>query len=72
MESKHGESQIDKQGLYQRKRNDRVLIAYTRYVPGWAASEEFRGGVKHDLVHELWGPVLWLSSGPFVVFQEDV
>ena len=53
MESRHGEGQTDKQGLYQRERNDRVLIAYTRYVLGWAASEEFRGGVKHDLVYEL-------------------
>ena len=43
MESKHGESQTDKQGLYQRekKRSDRVLTTYIRYVPGWAASEEF-------------------------------
>ena len=53
MESRNGEGQTDKQELCQRKRNDRVLIAYTRYVLGWAASEEFRGGVKHDLVYEL-------------------
>ena len=53
MESRHGEGQTDKQGLYQRKGSDRVFTIYTRYVLGWAASEEFRGGVKHDLVQEL-------------------
>ena len=53
MESRHGEGQTDKQGQYQRKRSDRELTAYTRYVLGWAASEEFRGGAKHDLVYEL-------------------
>ena len=41
MESRHGESQTDKQGLYQRKRSDRVLTTYTRYVLGFAAREEF-------------------------------
>ena len=41
MESRHGEGQRDKQGLYQRKRSDRVLTTYTRYVLGWAANEEF-------------------------------
>ena len=41
MESRHGEGQTDKQGLYQRKRSDRVLTTYTRYVLGSAASEEF-------------------------------
>ena len=41
MESRHGKGQTDKQGLYQRKRSDRVLTTYTRYVFGWAASEEF-------------------------------
>ena len=40
-ESRHREGQTDKQGLYQRKRNDRVLTTYIRYVLGWAASEEF-------------------------------
>ena len=40
MERRHGEGQTDKQGLYQRKRSDRVLTAYTRYMFGWAASEE--------------------------------
>ena len=39
MESRHGEGQIDKQGLYQRKRSDKALTTYTRYVLGWAASE---------------------------------
>ena len=39
MESRHG-AQTDKQGLYQRKRSDRVLTTYTRYVLGWAATEE--------------------------------
>ena len=53
MESRHGERQIDKQQLYQRERSDRVLTTKSRYVLGWAASEEFRGGVKHDLVCEL-------------------
>ena len=41
MESRHGEGQTDEQGLYQRKRSDRVLTTYIRYVLGWAASEEF-------------------------------
>ena len=41
MESRHGEGQTDKQGLYQRKRSDRLLTTYIRYVLGWAASEEF-------------------------------
>ena len=40
-ESRHGEGQTDKQGLYQRKRSDRVLRTYIRYVLGWVASEEF-------------------------------
>ena len=40
MESGQGEGQTDKQGLYQRKRSDRVLTTYTQYVLGWAASEE--------------------------------
>ena len=53
MESRHREGQTDKQGLYQRKRSDRVLTTCTRYVLAWAASEEFWGGVKHDLVYEL-------------------
>ena len=41
MESRLGEGQTDKQGLHQRKGSDTVLTAYTRYVLGWAASEEF-------------------------------
>ena len=41
MESKHGEDQTDKQGLYQRKGSDKELTTYIRYVLGWAASEEF-------------------------------
>ena len=41
MESRLGEGQTDKQGLYQRKRSDRVLTTNIRYVLGWAASEEF-------------------------------
>ena len=53
MESRHGKGQTDKQGLYQRKKSNRVLTTYIRYVLGWAASEEFSGGVKHDLVYEL-------------------
>ena len=32
IESRHGEGQTDKQGLYQRKRSDRVLTTYIRYV----------------------------------------
>ena len=40
MESRHGEGQTDKLGLYQRNRSDRVLATYVRYVLGWAASEE--------------------------------
>ena len=31
IESRHGEGQTDKQGLYQRKRSDRVLTTYIRY-----------------------------------------
>ena len=42
MESRHGEGQTDKQGLYQRKRRDRVLTTYIRYMLGWAASEVLR------------------------------
>ena len=41
MESRHGEGQTDKQGLYQRRRSDRVLTTCIRYKLGWAASEEF-------------------------------
>ena len=41
MESRHKEDQTDKQGLYQRKRSDRVLTTYIRYVLRWATSEEF-------------------------------
>ena len=42
MESRHEEGQTDKQGLYQRKKkSDRVLTTYIRYVLGWAACEEF-------------------------------
>ena len=45
MESRPGEGQTDKQGLYQRKRPDRVLTTYTQFesihVLGWAASEKF-------------------------------
>ena len=40
MESKHGEDQTDKQGLYQRKGSDKELTTYIRYVLGWAASEK--------------------------------
>ena len=32
MESRHREGQTDKQGLYQRKRSDRVLTTYIRYI----------------------------------------
>ena len=52
MGSRHGEGQTDKQGLYQKKRSDRVLTTNIRYVLGWAANEEFCAGVKHDLVYE--------------------
>ena len=41
MESRHSEGQTDKEGLYQRKRSDRVLTTYIRYVLRWATSEEF-------------------------------
>ena len=41
MENRHREGRTDKQGLYQRKRSDRVLTKYIQYVLGWAASEEF-------------------------------
>ena len=41
MESRHGEGQTDKQALYQRKKSERVLTTYIRYVLGWPASEEF-------------------------------
>ena len=41
MDSRHGEGLTDTQGLYQRKRSDRVLTTYIRYVLGWADSEEF-------------------------------
>ena len=32
MDGRHGEDQTDKQGPYQRKRSDRVLATYIRYV----------------------------------------
>ena len=70
VESRHGEGQTDKHGLYQRKRSDRVLTTYIRYVLGWATSEEFWEGVKHGLVYELLVRVLQLSFGPFVVFKK--
>ena len=60
MDSTYEEGQTNKQGLYQRKRSDRVLTTYTRYVHGWEASEGFWGGVKHDLTYGLWGQVRWL------------
>ena len=41
MDSRHGEGQTDKKGLYQGKKSDIVLTTYIRYVLGWAASEEF-------------------------------
>ena len=34
VESRHGEGQTDEQGLCQRKRSDRVLTTYIRYVLG--------------------------------------
>ena len=34
MESKHGEDQSDKQGLYQRKRTDKEMITSARCVLG--------------------------------------
>ena len=40
-ESRHEEGLAGKQGLYQRKRSDKVLTTCTRYVFGWVASEEF-------------------------------
>ena len=68
MESRHEEGQTNQQGLYQRKGSDKVLTTYTQYMTGWAASEEFCGEMKHILIYELWGRVLLLSSGPFVVY----
>ena len=53
MESRHGDGQTDKQGLYQRKRSDRVLTTYIRYVLGWAAREKFREGFPHFLKKSL-------------------
>ena len=41
MEIRHGKGQTDKQGLCHRKRSDRLLTTCSRYVLGWAASEEF-------------------------------
>ena len=37
IERRHGEGQTDKQGLCQRKRSERVLTTYGRYMLGWAA-----------------------------------
>ena len=51
MEGRHEDGQTNKQGLYQRKRGDRVLTSYTRYVLGCAASEEIGGRVKRDLIY---------------------
>ena len=53
MKSRRKEGQADKQGLYQRKRSDRVLTAYTQCTLGWAASEEFGREVKHNLIYKL-------------------
>ena len=39
MESRHRKGQTDKQGLYQRKRSDRVLTPYIRYVLEWEATK---------------------------------
>ena len=39
MESRHG-GQTDKQGLYQRKRSDRVLTTYSRYGQPVMSSEK--------------------------------
>ena len=41
IESRHGEGQADKRGLYQKKMSERVLTTCIQYVLGWAASEEF-------------------------------
>ena len=49
MDSRQGKDQTDKQGLYQRKRSNRVLKTYTRYMLGWPTGEEFWEEVKHDL-----------------------
>ena len=74
MKCRHEKGQTDKQGLYQRKRGDRVCTAYTRYVLGWAASEEFWGGVKHDLVYELCFQFQCWSvlRCPFLVFSRKI
>ena len=53
VESAHEEGQTNKQGLYQRKRSDKVLTTCTQYMTGWAASEEFCGEMKHILIYEL-------------------
>ena len=61
MESRHGEDQTYKQGLYQRKRNDRVLTTYTRYVLGWAVSEWsglWKIDVSQQFYVDLWSG-LW-------------
>ena len=52
------EGETDKQGLYQKKKQCQSVDnlynnLHNLYVPGWAASEEFLEGVKHDLVYEL-------------------
>ena len=41
MKSRHEEGQTVKQGLYQRKRGDRVLTTFIPDVLGWAARKEF-------------------------------
>ena len=67
MESTHEEDQTDKQGLHQKTG---VTMSYIQYVLGEAASEEFWGRGKHDLVYELWARDLQLRFEPFVIFQD--
>ena len=52
-DSRHEDGQTGKQGLYQGKKNDRVLKAYTLYMLRWAAGEEFGRVMKQALIHEL-------------------
>ena len=42
-----------RKGMHQRKRSDKEMVTYSQYVLVSAASEEFRGGVKHDFRYEL-------------------
>lgn len=48
---------------------EKELITYSQYMLGLATSEEFTGGVKHDLIYKPGPQVFQLTSEPFAVSQ---